>query len=104
MGERAGSPRGIVRLAVQERRRLFREGLAMCLDAEPELAVVAAVATAPEVLRVCEQHPVDAVVLEVDVTEWDAFRIAAALTRRHRALRVVGIYTSLSNADAGRAR
>jgi DNA-binding NarL/FixJ family response regulator len=80
-----------VRIAVQERQRFFREGLAMVLAGEPDLDVVGAVRAASELNRVCEDERPDVVLLEIDVDEWDACRLAAALRTRLRTVRIVGV-------------
>lgn len=81
---------GVLRIAIQDRRRLFREGLALILTAEPDLSVVALAATAQELVRATEGHDLDLVLLELDCVEWDPCRLAAALCRRHGGLVVVG--------------
>src|SRR5258706_9952026 len=86
------------RIVVQERQRLFREGIAMILGAEPDMDVVATAADARELVKGCEEHRPDAVILEVDVTEWDVPRLIAALRKRQRSLRVIGVYVALDQA------
>ena len=80
-----------VRVVIQERQRFFREGLWMVLDDEPDFAVAGAVETAGDLTRMCDTHRPDIVLLELDADEWDGCRLAAALRKRHRALRVVGM-------------
>ncbi|HYH49046.1 MAG TPA: response regulator transcription factor [Acidimicrobiia bacterium] len=87
--ERAGS----LRIAIQDRQRLYREGVALVLAGEDDFEVVATAATAAELVAataapVCN---VDLVVLELDVEDWDACRLVAALRRRHPGLAVVGL-------------
>jgi DNA-binding NarL/FixJ family response regulator len=91
------------RVAVQARQRLFRDGLAMYLEAEPDLEVVGTAATAAELTRLCEEQRPDVVVLEADATDWDACRLVAALRKRHRSQRVVGTYAAMDRAHAMRA-
>jgi DNA-binding NarL/FixJ family response regulator len=53
---------------------------------------VAAVAgTAAELVAATAEESLDLVVLELDVEEWDACRLVAALRKRHPGLAVVGI-------------
>src|SRR4051812_6256584 len=89
-----------IRVVVQERQRFFREGLMMVLDDEPDLEVVATAETAADLTRACDEHKPDLVLVELDA-DWDGCRLAAALRKRHRALRVVGL---ASNVDAVMAR
>jgi DNA-binding NarL/FixJ family response regulator len=92
-----------VRVAVQARQRLFRDGLALAFDAEPDIEVVGTASTASELTQICEQHRPDVVLLEADANEWDACRLVAALRKRHRALRVIGTYSAIDRAHAMRA-
>jgi len=84
------APRAL-RIAIQDRQRLFREGIALVLGAEPDLQVVAIAPTAAELVLATAEQPIDLVVLELDVEEWDACRLVAALRKRHPGLAVVGI-------------
>ena len=85
--ERAGS----VRIAIQDRQRLYREGVALVLANEPDLDVVITAATAAELVAATAEHDIDLVVLELDVEDWDACRLVAALRKRHPGLAVVGL-------------
>jgi DNA-binding NarL/FixJ family response regulator len=91
------------RVVVQERHRLFREGVALILGAEPDMEVVATAADARELVAACEEHRPDAVILEVDAIEWDVARLIAALRKRQRSLRVIGVYVALDKAAGARA-
>ena len=92
-----------VRVAVQERQRFFREGLAMVLGGEPDLEVVGASRTASELSRLCEDERPDVVLLEIDADEWDPCRLAAALRTRLRTVRVVGVAGAVDRVLALRA-
>jgi DNA-binding NarL/FixJ family response regulator len=83
------------RVAVQDRQRFFREGLAMVLGGEPDIEIVAAVASALDLTRACEDERPDVVLLELDADEWDACRLAAALRKRRSTLRVIGVANTI---------
>lgn len=87
VSERAGT----LRVAIQDRQRLYREGVALVLADEPDLEVVATAATAVELVAATAGCDVDLVVVELDVVEWDACRLVAALRKRHPGLAVVGL-------------
>jgi DNA-binding NarL/FixJ family response regulator len=87
---RSDAPRTL-RIAIQDRQRLYREGVALILEGEPDLQVVAVAGTAAELVAATAEEPIDLVVLELDVEEWDACRLVAALRKRHPGLSVVGI-------------
>jgi DNA-binding NarL/FixJ family response regulator len=80
----------ILGIAVQDRQRLFRDGLALVLHGEPDLDVFATAATAAELVSVVTDR-IDVVVLELDTSDWDAYRLVAALRKHHPRLVVVGI-------------
>jgi DNA-binding NarL/FixJ family response regulator len=89
------------RVAVQQRHRLFREGLGRLLDAESDLELVGTVATGDDLIGLCEGAPVDVVVLEADSVDWDARRLATRLLRRSPGVRMVGLWSiELGTADA----
>ena len=79
------------RIAVQDRQRLYREGAALVLAAEPDLEVVATAATARQLVAATAGEELHVVVLELAVDGWDAGRLVAALRRRHPGLAVVGL-------------
>jgi DNA-binding NarL/FixJ family response regulator len=85
--QRAGS----LRIAIQDRQRLYREGVALVLAGEPDFEVVATAATAAELVSATAEQKVDLVVLELDVEDWDACRLVASLRKRHPGLAVVGL-------------
>jgi DNA-binding NarL/FixJ family response regulator len=93
------------KIAVQQRQRLFREGLGQLLDAEDDLDLVGTAATSAEFLAVCLQLQPDVAVLEADANEWDAGRLTAGLKRAVPGVRVLGLSNGhMSAADAARAR
>ena len=94
----------MARVAVQQRQRLFREGLAVFLGRQADIEVVGTARTAGELVRLCDEGRPDVVLLEVDVTDWDPCRLAAALRGRHRSLRLVGLPAAPDPALARRAR
>ena len=80
-----------VRVVLQERRRLVRDGLASLLDANPGIQVAAAVATASELVAASKQERPDVVLLEATMTDWDVPRLIATLRKSKRSLRVYGL-------------
>jgi DNA-binding NtrC family response regulator len=65
--------------------------LALILGGEADLSVVAVVATAAELVAAMAEQEIDLVVLELDVAEWDASGLVAALRQRHPNLAMIGI-------------
>ena len=80
-----------VSVAIQERPRLLREGLALILDAEPEIGLVGSVVGGEALFALCEKVMPSVVLLEVDVREWDPCRLAYRLQREWPSLRFVGL-------------
>src|SRR4051794_37924477 len=84
-----------MRVAVQERQRLLRDGMAMVFGAEPDIEVVGSVATGPELVQLTRDERPEVVLLETDVAEWDPLRLVSTLRKRQRTLRVVGMAARL---------
>lgn len=75
---------GRLRVVVQERRRVLRDGLLAVLTAEPDIVVVAAVASSDELASAYGRRAVDAVVLGGSDSA-----SAGALRDRHPGLRII---------------
>ncbi len=93
----------MARVAVQQRQRLFREGLAMFLGRHPDIEVVGTARTGGELVHLCDEQRPDVVLLEVDVNDWDPCRLAAVLSSRHRDIRLVALPADPDPAVARRA-
>src|SRR3954452_18497875 len=89
-----------MRMAIQDKRRLFREGLCMLLDAEHDIEVVAAVGTTSELMEACDREQPHAAVFQADGSAGEAARLVTALRRRHRRLRIIGVYSSMERQQA----
>jgi DNA-binding NarL/FixJ family response regulator len=88
---------------VQHEDQFIRSGLAHVLGLEPDIEVVGQAATPSELISACADTRPDAVLLEIDAAGWDALRLAAALRKRQRTLRFVGLYEALAPDAARRA-
>jgi DNA-binding NarL/FixJ family response regulator len=84
-------PTRALRIAIQDRQRLYREGVALVVGGESDLEVVATAATATELVAATAEADIDLVVLEFDVEDWDAANLVAALRERHPGLAVIGL-------------
>jgi DNA-binding NarL/FixJ family response regulator len=82
---------GTLRVAIQDRQRLYREGMALVLANEPDFEVVITAGSAAELVAASAEHDFDLVVLEFDVDDWDAGRLVAALRRQQPGVAVVGL-------------
>lgn len=78
-----------LRGVIQERQRLLREGLALRVAAQPDLELVAAAGTGPELVAACAAGAIDFVLFEADAAEWDPIETARQVRRRHPAVRLV---------------
>lgn len=92
-----------LRVVVHDGQRLLREGMALFLGGEPDVELVATAESSGELARLCELHRPDAVVLAMDADEFDACRLAIALRKRQRGLRVVGLCDEVSRVTAQQA-
>jgi DNA-binding NarL/FixJ family response regulator len=93
----------VTRTAVQHADRFIRSGIALVLAREPDIDVVGEAATPAELVSLCAEARPDAAVMEMDTDEWDAPRLAAALRKRQRTLRCVGLHAELRPETARRA-
>jgi DNA-binding NarL/FixJ family response regulator len=99
---KGGNP--VMNVVVQQRQRLFREGLGQLLQAQDDLAVVGIASTSLELTQVCQEHRPDVVVLEADAVEWDAGRVARNLRRAVPSMRIIGLSAGeMSRAEVARA-
>lgn len=99
-GSRSAAPQGAVTVALQQRQRFFRHGLALLLDAEPDIALVGTAVTAAELVRLCAHHTPQVAVLELDDPVADPCHTAAGLRAQHYAIRFVGV---VGNDESGLA-
>jgi DNA-binding NarL/FixJ family response regulator len=83
-------PNPTTRIAIQDRQRLFRDGLTVLLAGELDFSVEVTAATAAEFVVAVTKHRIDLVVLELDAPEWDACRLVAGLRKANPNLRVLG--------------
>jgi DNA-binding NarL/FixJ family response regulator len=94
---------GDMKTVVQHEDRFIRTGISHVLSLEPDIDVVGEAASPAELISLCDEQRPDAVLLEVDAPSWDAPRLAAALRKRQRTLRFVGLHESLAPDTARRA-
>jgi DNA-binding NarL/FixJ family response regulator len=82
----------VINIAIQERRALLRTGLEMLLAAEDDLEVVATAVDDDDVRSVVTGSPVDILILEAQVEEWDVIRLLAELRRTAPELCTIGLH------------
>ena len=92
-----------VTVAIQERSRLLREGLALILDPEPEISLVGTVVGGEALFALCEKTTPSVVLFEIDVREWDPCRLAYRLQQAWPSMSFLGLYRHDGEATA-RAR
>jgi DNA-binding NarL/FixJ family response regulator len=93
-----------VHAVIQEQRRLYRDGIALALNREPDLEVVGLASGPEDLADICEQRRPDVVLMEVDVDGWEPGRVGASLQSSCGPLRLVGLYRSLSSVQARKVR
>lgn len=79
------------RVVVQQRQRLFREGLVHLLGMEDDMELCGAATSGDELVQVCGDQRPDMVLLEADAPGWDVARLCAMLRRANPGLRLVGL-------------
>ncbi len=81
-----------VTVAIQERSRLLREGLALILDPEPEISLVGTAVGGEALFALCEKTMPSVVLFEIDVREWDPCRLAYRLQQAWPSMSFLGLY------------
>ncbi len=85
-------PAAVVRVAIQQRLRLLREGMRSLFEQADGCVVVGVSAEGARIAEILEPDGADVVVLEVDVHDWDPSRLAYRLQTRWPSLRFVGTH------------
>ena len=93
-----------LRIAVQDGRRLFREGFAMVLDAEADVDVVAAVATGRQLLEAVAGRVVDVVIFDAEAGDPEVGTALNQARRRNPGLIVLGTVSGDDPQAAAQAR
>ena len=83
-----------LRVAVQQRQRLYRVGLCQLLAAEDDLEVVVMATTGRELLDGCRDHRPDTVLLEGEPGDPELLRTVAGLRRGRPEVTVIGLTVS----------
>jgi DNA-binding NarL/FixJ family response regulator len=92
-------------VVVQQRQRLFRDGLVQLLTAEDDFDVVGTASSAEELVAVCQEQSPGVVLLEATSPEWDTPRLLGRLRRMLPSLLVIGLTASeTSPAEVAGAR
>jgi DNA-binding NarL/FixJ family response regulator len=81
-------------LVLQQRRRLYREGLVALLADHPSLQVVGAAAAEDDLLDLCVELQPDVVLIELDAEAWDPCRLAQRVQKVSPQTRFVGMYAT----------
>ena len=91
-----------MRGVIQQRQRLVREGVALWVDAQPDLELVACLASPAELLALIADltTQLDFVVFELDGDDETAVDLVPTLRARLPAARLVGVVTQGRAADA----
>jgi DNA-binding NarL/FixJ family response regulator len=78
---REGSEGALVRVALVEDNKVFREALELLLGLRPDLEVVASVEDGYAVVELCREHKPDVVVMDYRLPGIDGVQATAALRR-----------------------
>ncbi|HEX3620741.1 MAG TPA: response regulator transcription factor [Acidimicrobiales bacterium] len=93
------------KVVVQQRRRLFRDGLGQLVEAEDDLELVGTAASSGELVTICEAERPNVALLEADAVEWDVGRLTRSIRRAVSGLRVIGLSAAeMSSVELSRAR
>ena len=91
---REGSESSVVRVALVEDNRVFREALELLLGMRPGVEVVAAVENGNDVIELCRNHQPDVVVMDYRLPGLDGVQATAALRKECPEVAVVCLTAS----------
>jgi DNA-binding NarL/FixJ family response regulator len=91
---REGSEGSVVRVALVEDNRVFREALELLLGLRPGVEVVAAVENGNDVIELCRNHKPDVVVMDYRLPGLDGVQATAALRKECPEVAVVCLTAS----------
>src|SRR4051794_8545912 len=89
----------MIATAVQDRRRLCREGLCLLFQAEHDLRLVGAVSSPLDLFELCQRQYPHVIVFQADGQD-DTIEGLTAVKNRHPGIRMIGVYTSLERRQA----
>ena len=93
------------KVVVQQRQRLYRDGLGQLVEAEEDLQLVGTAASSEDLRTICEVHRPDVALLEVDALEWDVGRLTRSLRSLVSGLRIIGLSAAdMPSVELARAR
>jgi DNA-binding NarL/FixJ family response regulator len=92
-----------VRAVIQDQRRLFRDGLALLLEAEDDFDVVGSASTLTELAEVCDQERPHVALVQAGGAANDPIRVVNAVRRRSRHIRVIGLCSEMARRDVDSA-
>ncbi|MDQ1497657.1 MAG: hypothetical protein QOI86_997 [Actinomycetota bacterium] len=98
------SSRTTLRVAVQDGSRLFRDGVAMVLGDEPDVEIVAVVATGRQLLEALAGEAIDLVIFDAEAGDPEVGTALNSARRRHPGLAVIGTVSGDNLAMAAQAR
>jgi DNA-binding NarL/FixJ family response regulator len=95
----------VIRLGIVDDHPVFRLGLRRVFEREPDLEVAWESGTASEVLDLIAAHPVDVVLMDLNLgADEDALAVTRAIRDRHEMIKVVVISSSLDWEAAAASR
>jgi DNA-binding NarL/FixJ family response regulator len=95
----------VIRLGIVDDHPVFRLGLTRAFEREPDLDVAWELGTASEVLGVIAEHPVDVVLMDLNLgADQDALGTTRAIRERYEEIKVVVISASLDWEAASASR
>lgn len=80
-----------IRLAVADDHKIFREGLKALLGDYPEVRVLVEARSGRQLLELLPQHPVDVVLMDINMPELDGLQATALVVQQHPQAKVLAL-------------
>ncbi|UYZ62110.1 response regulator transcription factor [Hymenobacter weizhouensis] len=80
-----------IRLAIADDHKIFREGLKALLEDYPQVQVLVEAASGSHLLELLAQHPVDVVLMDINMPELDGLQATALVLERYPHTKVLAL-------------
>ncbi len=81
----------MIRVLIADDHQMFVDGLKSLLVEEKEMHVVGEAKNGYEVLEICDQEPVDIVIMDINMPLMDGIQTSRKLSKKHPSVKILGL-------------